>query len=139
MSAFWSGRHAGQSVCCLCSSQFQPSAGIDTYQDLKSEVERRVSEINGIYGSPLLSPINYLYQTVTQEELCALYRVADVCFVSPVRDDWNLVAKEYVVCREDGGGALVISELRAQLASWARRCASSLGHRVHGGPVGTRA
>ncbi len=85
-------------------------AGIDTYQDLKSEVERRVSEINGIYGSPLLSPINYLYQTVTQEELCALYRVADVCFVSPVRDGLNLVAKEYVVCREDGGGALVISE-----------------------------
>ncbi len=85
-------------------------SGIDTYQDLKNEVERRVSEINGIHGSPLRSPINYLYQTVTQEELGALYRVADVCFVSPVRDGLNLVAKEYVVCREDGGGALVISE-----------------------------
>ncbi len=85
-------------------------AGIHTYQDLKAEVERRVSEINGIYGSPLLSPINYLYQTVTQEELGALYRVADVCFVSPVRDGLNLVAKEYVVCRDDGGGVLVISE-----------------------------
>ena len=85
-------------------------AGINTYQDLKSEVERRVSEINGIYGSPLISPINYLYQTVTPEELCALYRVADVCFVSPIRDGLNLVAKEYVVCREDGGGTLVISE-----------------------------
>ena len=85
-------------------------AGIHTYQDLKGEVERRVSEINGIYGSPLISPINYLYQTVTPEELCALYRVADVCFVSPIRDGLNLVAKEYVVCREDGGGTLVISE-----------------------------
>lgn len=85
-------------------------AGIDTYQDLKSEVERRVSEINGVYGSPLISPINYLYQTVSQEELGALYRLADVCFVSPVRDGLNLVAKEYVVCRDDGGGALVISE-----------------------------
>ena len=85
-------------------------AGIHAYQDLKGEVERRVSEINGIHGSPLLSPINYLYQTVTQEELCALYRVADVCFVSPVRDGLNLVAKEYVVCRDDGGGTLVISE-----------------------------
>lgn len=85
-------------------------AGVDTYQDLKAEVEQRVSEINGIHGSPLSSPINYLYQTVTQEELGALYRVADVCFVSPVRDGLNLVAKEYVVCREDGGGILVISE-----------------------------
>ena len=85
-------------------------AGVPAYQDLKNEVERRVSEINGIHGSPLISPINYLYQTVTQEELGALYRVADVCFVSPVRDGLNLVAKEYVVCREDGGGTLVISE-----------------------------
>ena len=85
-------------------------AGIDTYQDLKSEVERRVSEINGVYGSPLISPINYLYQTVSQEELGALYRLADVCFVSPVRDGLNLVAKEYVVCRDDGGGTLVVSE-----------------------------
>ena len=85
-------------------------AGIHTYQDLKGEVERRVSEINGIHGSPLMSPINYLYQTVSQEELCALYRLADVCFVSPVRDGLNLVAKEYVVCRDDGGGTLVISE-----------------------------
>ena len=85
-------------------------AGIDTYQDLKSEVERRVSEINGIHGSPLISPINYLYQTVSPEELGALYRLADVCFVSPVRDGLNLVAKEYVVCRDDGGGMLVVSE-----------------------------
>ncbi len=85
-------------------------AGIHAYQDLKGEVERRVSEINGVHGSPLMSPINYLYQTVSQEELCALYRLADVCFVSPVRDGLNLVAKEYVVCRDDGGGTLVISE-----------------------------
>ena len=85
-------------------------AGIDKYQDLKGEVERRVSEINGIHGTALISPINYLYQTLTQEELCALYRLADVCFVSPVRDGLNLVAKEYVACRDDGGGTLVISE-----------------------------
>ena len=85
-------------------------AGVETYQDLKAEVERRVSEINGVHGTPLMSPINYLYQTVSQEELCALYRLADVCFVSPVRDGLNLVAKEYVVCRDDGGGTLVISE-----------------------------
>ena len=84
--------------------------GIETYQDLRSDVERRISEINGIYGSPLTSPIRYLYQTVTPAELGAMYRLADVCFVSPVRDGLNLVAKEYVMCREDGGGTLVISE-----------------------------
>ncbi len=84
--------------------------GINAYQDLKGEVERRVSEINGVHGSPIRSPINYLYQTVTASELAALYKLADVCFVSPMRDGLNMVAKEYVACREDGGGVLVLSE-----------------------------
>ncbi len=84
--------------------------GINVYQDLKGEVERRVSEINGVHGSPIRSPINYLYQTVSPSELAALYRLADICFVSPMRDGLNLVAKEYVACREDGGGVLVLSE-----------------------------
>jgi trehalose-6-phosphate synthase len=30
--------------------------------------------------------------------------------VTPLRDGMNLVAKEYVACRCDGGGALVLSE-----------------------------
>jgi trehalose 6-phosphate synthase len=30
--------------------------------------------------------------------------------VTPLRDGMNLVAKEYVSCRHDGGGALVLSE-----------------------------
>ncbi len=84
--------------------------GVDAYQNLKREVEQRVSEINGVYGSPIRSPINYLYQTVGPAQLGALYRLADVCFVSPIRDGLNLVAKEYVACREDGGGVLVLSE-----------------------------
>jgi trehalose 6-phosphate synthase len=30
--------------------------------------------------------------------------------VTPIRDGMNLVAKEYVTCRHDNGGALVLSE-----------------------------
>ena len=30
--------------------------------------------------------------------------------VTPLRDGMNLVAKEYVACRHDDGGALVLSE-----------------------------
>jgi trehalose 6-phosphate synthase len=35
---------------------------------------------------------------------------ADVMMVTPRRDGMNLVAKEYVACRADTGGALVLSE-----------------------------
>lgn len=83
---------------------------IESYQQQKDEVERLVGEINGLYGAPGRVPIQYMYQSVSREELGALYRLADVAFVSPVRDGLNLVAKEYVALRDDGGGVLVLSE-----------------------------
>jgi trehalose 6-phosphate synthase/phosphatase len=83
---------------------------IESYSQQKSHVEQLVGEINGLYGSPGRIPIHYMYQSVPREELGALYRLADMAFVSPVRDGLNLVAKEYVACRDDGGGVLALSE-----------------------------
>ena len=42
--------------------------------------------------------------------MAALYRAADIMVVTPFRDGMNLVAKEYVACRYDSDGALVLSE-----------------------------
>jgi trehalose 6-phosphate synthase len=42
--------------------------------------------------------------------MAALYRAADIMVVTPYRDGMNLVAKEYVACRVDEDGALVLSE-----------------------------
>ena len=42
--------------------------------------------------------------------MAALYRAADVMVVTPLRDGMNLVAKEYVACRSQENGALVLSE-----------------------------
>jgi trehalose 6-phosphate synthase len=42
--------------------------------------------------------------------MAALYRAADIMVVTPFRDGMNLVAKEYVACRYDNDGALVLSE-----------------------------
>jgi trehalose-6-phosphate synthase len=41
--------------------------------------------------------------------LVALYRAADVMLVTPVCDGMNLVAKEFVACRDDEDGVLVLS------------------------------
>jgi len=46
----------------------------------------------------------------------AFYVAADVMLVTPVRDGMNLVAKEYVACRGDNGGALVLSEFAGAAA-----------------------
>jgi trehalose 6-phosphate synthase len=42
--------------------------------------------------------------------MAALYLAADVMVVTPFADGMNLVAKEYVTCRLDNHGALVLSE-----------------------------
>jgi trehalose 6-phosphate synthase len=60
--------------------------------------------------------VHYLHRSVPRSELVALYVAADVMLVTPLRDGMNLVAKEYVACRRDLGGALVLSEFAGAAA-----------------------
>ncbi|MBA2509163.1 MAG: trehalose-6-phosphate synthase, partial [Nocardioidaceae bacterium] len=69
-----------------------------------------VGRINGEAGSIGPQPLTYLHSSYPREEMAALYRAADVMVVTPLRDGMNLVAKEFVACRVDGAGALVLSE-----------------------------
>src|SRR5690606_41164311 len=39
------------------------------------------------------------------------YGITDVALITPLRDGMNLVAKEYLACRPDGTGALILSEM----------------------------
>jgi trehalose-6-phosphate synthase len=54
--------------------------------------------------------VHYLHHSYPKEEMAALYLAADVMLVTSLRDGMNLVAKEYVACRHDETGALVLSE-----------------------------
>jgi trehalose 6-phosphate synthase/phosphatase len=83
---------------------------VTSYQDFRKEVEELIGRINGTYGTLSAVPIHYLYQSVDAEQLLALYRVADVMLVTPLRDGMNLVAKEYVASQVDDDGVLVLSE-----------------------------
>jgi trehalose 6-phosphate synthase len=69
-----------------------------------------VGRINGdhsVLGHPA---INYLHHSYPRDEMAALYLAADVLLVTSLRDGMNLVAKEYVACRFDETGTLVLSE-----------------------------
>ncbi|MGH7461397.1 MAG: alpha,alpha-trehalose-phosphate synthase (UDP-forming), partial [Longimicrobiales bacterium] len=83
---------------------------VGAYRDLREHVESLVERINGSYGRPGWTPVNYLYGTVDPDTLVALYRAADVMLVTSLRDGLNLVAKEFVASRADGDGVLVLSE-----------------------------
>lgn len=83
---------------------------IAEYKALRSNVERLVGQINGQYGEVGTAVVHYLRRNLALEELVATYRTADVMVVTPFCDGMNLVAKEYVACRVDDAGVLVLSE-----------------------------
>lgn len=83
---------------------------VSKYNERKKLIEERVGRINGKYSSLEWQPIIYRYSNLSFEELCALYQVADVGLITPIRDGMNLVAKEYVASQKDAG-VLILSEL----------------------------
>ncbi|HUQ96324.1 MAG TPA: bifunctional alpha,alpha-trehalose-phosphate synthase (UDP-forming)/trehalose-phosphatase, partial [Chitinophagaceae bacterium] len=83
---------------------------ISAYIDRKKSIEEKVSAINGRFATLHWQPIIYRYNHLDFDELCALYQVADVALITPLRDGMNLVAKEYIACCTDKG-VLILSEL----------------------------
>ena len=83
---------------------------VEQYRILRDDIDRLVGRINGDHGRIGRPAISYLHSSYPREEMAALYRAADVMVVTPYRDGMNLVAKEYVACRYDDDGALVLSE-----------------------------
>ena len=83
---------------------------VNSYRELRSQVEHTVGRINGEFA-PIGSPaVYYQHHSYPRDEMAALFLAADIMLVTPLRDGMNLVAKEYVTCRPDLGGALVLSE-----------------------------
>lgn len=64
---------------------------VEEYKNLRTSVNELVGRINGKYGTFDFIPVQYLYRSVSFEDLVALYRVASVCVVTSTRDGMNLV------------------------------------------------
>jgi trehalose 6-phosphate synthase len=89
---------------------------VEHYQRMRGEIEQVVSRINGEFARVGRPVVHYLHQSIDRKELVAFFSAADVMLVTPVRDGMNLVCKEYVACRHDLGGALVLSEFAGAAA-----------------------
>lgn len=83
---------------------------VQAYKDLRETIEQMVSRINGTYATVDWTPISYQFKNIPFEQLVALYKKADVALVTPLRDGMNLVAKEYIACKQEESGVLVLSE-----------------------------
>mmetsp|Transcript_57554 Transcript_57554/g.132746 ORF Transcript_57554/g.132746 Transcript_57554/m.132746 type:complete len:478 (-) Transcript_57554:452-1885(-) len=59
-----------------------------------------MSITNGEFSTPFNVPLVYIHRSVSPPELVALYARADMCLVTPLVDGMNLVAKEYIACKD---------------------------------------
>ncbi|MDB5183573.1 MAG: hypothetical protein JWO07_254, partial [Candidatus Saccharibacteria bacterium] len=82
---------------------------VPAYQRLAKRLDILVAEINKTYGTAKWQPVDYINRTVPFEEVTALFRVADVAFIAPLRDGMNLAAKEFVASAHRNS-VLILSE-----------------------------
>lgn len=83
---------------------------IPTYERYGRLVREDVERINARFGTDDWQPIVYTEAYFDREDLCGLYRRADVMVVSPLLDGMNLVAQEYVASAVGGDGLLLLSD-----------------------------
>jgi trehalose 6-phosphate synthase/phosphatase len=84
---------------------------VQSYKDLKEEIDLLVGRINSEYSTLNWVPVHYFYRSFPFEELSAFYNMSDIALVTPLRDGMNLVCKEYVASRTDQSGVLILSEM----------------------------
>lgn len=87
---------------------------VGSYAQLKTKIDEEIGSINGAYSTMDWTPVYYFYHGFSFEELTAMYHMADIALVTPLRDGMNLVAKEYVAAKSENPGVLILSEMAEQ-------------------------
>ncbi len=88
------------------------------YETLQTQIEQAVGRINGRYSKVGWTPVQFFFRAFPFDEVVAYYAMADVMWITPLRDGLNLVAKEYVATQgmTGGSGVLVLSEFAGAAA-----------------------
>ncbi|MDP2167566.1 MAG: trehalose-6-phosphate synthase [Thermodesulfovibrionales bacterium] len=82
---------------------------IKSYHEFAGRVKAEADRINWRFQSGNWRPIVFLHRHFSHAEIEPYYRHADLCMVTSLHDGMNLVAKEFVVSREDERGVLILS------------------------------
>ncbi len=84
---------------------------IETYREIRLELEREAGRINGRFAELDWTPLRYLNKGFARQMLMPMYARADIGLVTPMRDGMNLVAKEFVAAQNPiDPGVLVLSQ-----------------------------
>jgi len=88
------------------------------YDELQAQIEQAVGRINGRFARIGWTPVQFFFRSFPFDEVVAWYAMADVMWITPLRDGLNLVAKEFVATQglTDGQGVLALSEFAGAAA-----------------------
>lgn len=88
------------------------------YDELQAQIEHAVGRINGRFARIGWTPVQFFFRSFPFDEVVAWYAMADVMWITPLRDGLNLVAKEFVATQglTDGQGVLALSEFAGAAA-----------------------
>ncbi|TBU89030.1 glucosylglycerol-phosphate synthase [Phytopseudomonas dryadis] len=88
------------------------------YDELQSQIEQAVGRINGRFARIGWTPVQFFFRSFPFDEVVAWYAMADVMWITPLRDGLNLVAKEFVATQGllEGQGVLALSEFAGAAA-----------------------
>ncbi|WP_115015021.1 glucosylglycerol-phosphate synthase [Synechococcus sp. UW140] len=86
------------------------ASGMKIYEDTQRSIEEMAGRINGRFSLIDWVPIRFSTRRIPYEEMVAWFTQSDICWITPLRDGLNLVAKEYAAARKNQGGVLVLSE-----------------------------
>ena len=83
---------------------------VESYQEIREELESKCGQINGARSEVDLVPIRYVNRGYSHAELFGFFRASKIGLVTPLRDGMNLVAKEYVAAQDpEDPGVLILS------------------------------
>lgn len=106
--------HYNQFIREVVYLQISPTSrgDVQAYGDLAKRIDREAGHIIGTYADFDWMPLRYINRGYRRHTILAMYSLANVGLVTPLRDGMNLVAKEYVAAQPaDDPGVLVLSEL----------------------------
>jgi trehalose 6-phosphate synthase/phosphatase len=84
---------------------------IPKYAERKKLIDETITKINSNIGNIYWQPVMYQYDSLSFDEMLALYTTCDLALITPLRDGMNLVAKEFIASRKDKKGVLILSEM----------------------------
>ena len=85
---------------------------VHAYSELAKQIDRIVGHVIGAYAEFDWMPLRYINRGFRRNTILAMYNLARVGLVTPLRDGMNLVAKEYVAAQDpDNPGVLLLSKM----------------------------